>query len=459
MSTSFDVKLWDPTKRKDRKKRPWRLRWSVAAVEQSVQFETKAAADSRKAEFKIALNRGEPFDIETGLPVSELRELQRQRRTISCLELMKRFADSKWENASAHHRANIAEVCMWASIALLPAVPDSVDGVAVRRSLRRWAFNYKQRHDAPVEAVEALKWVESHIPSAAVFEDARKVETTLAAMQQKFDGKTRSSHCRKRARTILSAVCDFAVKEGLLDVNHVKAIKPERVKTSESVDVRRVANPQQVERFLGNVRRRKPNGWRYVPYFAVQGYGALRPEEAIALHAEDLDLPKKGGWGRLHLHKSASHVGSAWTDSGEVRDDRGLKQRDREFIRTAPCPPQLTAILADYLKESGFKPGPEGQLFVRADGELLAECTVRRVFHDARGETFGKNELKTPLLKRPYDLRHTCVSTWLHAGVPVTQVAEWAGHSVAVLLRIYAKCLDGQDEAVRMRIEKTLTGG
>ncbi len=33
------------------------------------------------------------------------------------------------------------------------------------------------------------------------------------------------------------------------------------------------------------------------------------------------------------------------------------------------------------------------------------------------------------------------VSLWLNAGVPATQVAEWAGHSVNVLLRVYAKCV------------------
>jgi hypothetical protein len=31
------------------------------------------------------------------------------------------------------------------------------------------------------------------------------------------------------------------------------------------------------------------------------------------------------------------------------------------------------------------------------------------------------------------------------------QVAEWAGHSVAVLLRVYAKCIAGQEEAARHR--------
>ena len=41
-------------------------------------------------------------------------------------------------------------------------------------------------------------------------------------------------------------------------------------------------------------------------------------------------------------------------------------------------------------------------------------------------------------------------------GVPATQVAEWAGHSVHVLLKVYAKCIEGQDEAARRRIEEAL---
>ena len=55
-----------------------------------------------------------------------------------------------------------------------------------------------------------------------------------------------------------------------------------------------------------------------------------------------------------------------------------------------------------------------------------------------------------------YDLRHACVSTWLNGGIPPAQVAEWAGHSVAILLKIYAKCVDGQDDIARRRIEEAL---
>ncbi|MFB4285033.1 hypothetical protein ACBJ59_57890 [Nonomuraea sp. MTCD27] len=67
-----------------------------------------------------------------------------------------------------------------------------------------------------------------------------------------------------------------------------------------------------------------------------------------------------------------------------------------------------------------------------------------------------REEFASPLAARPYDLRHACVSTWLNAGVPAPQVAEWAGHSVDVFLRVYAKCIVGQDEAARRRISDAL---
>ncbi|MBB3049228.1 hypothetical protein FHS23_000223 [Prauserella isguenensis] len=37
-------------------------------------------------------------------------------------------------------------------------------------------------------------------------------------------------------------------------------------------------------------------------------------------------------------------------------------------------------------------------------------------------------------------------------------MAEWAGHSVGVLLRIHAKCIDGGEQADRERVERGLRG-
>jgi hypothetical protein len=38
-------------------------------------------------------------------------------------------------------------------------------------------------------------------------------------------------------------------------------------------------------------------------------------------------------------------------------------------------------------------------------------------------------------------------------------VAEWAGHSVEILLKIYAKCLDGGVELLRRRVQAALGHG
>ncbi|GAA4995299.1 hypothetical protein GCM10023205_80460 [Yinghuangia aomiensis] len=59
---------------------------------------------------------------------------------------------------------------------------------------------------------------------------------------------------------------------------------------------------------------------------------------------------------------------------------------------------------------------------------------------------------------RPYDLRHACASLWLNSGVSAPEVAERLGHSVDVLLSIYAKCIDGQAETINQKIAEALGG-
>ena len=120
-----------------------------------------------------------------------------------------------------------------------------------------------------------------------------------------------------------------------------------------------------------------------------------------------------------------------------------------------PCPPELTTLLHEHL--AAFGAGPEGRLFVgeRNDAEL-PKLTIVRAWQRARIAAFTAEVVASPLARSPYDLRHAAVSTWLNGGVPPTTVAEWAGHSVEVLLKTYAKCLDGGDAAVRGRVQVAL---
>lgn len=65
-------------------------------------------------------------------------------------------------------------------------------------------------------------------------------------------------------------------------------------------------------------------------------------------------------------------------------------------------------------------------------------------------------QVASPLAGRPYDLRHAAVSLWLNGGVAATEVANRAGHSVEVLLRVCAKCIDGGEESANRRIDEAL---
>ncbi|GAB3277118.1 hypothetical protein GCM10027589_02890 [Actinocorallia lasiicapitis] len=83
-------------------------------------------------------------------------------------------------------------------------------------------------------------------------------------------------------------------------------------------------------------------------------------------------------------------------------------------------------------------------MFFGQRGGHITDRAYLAVWKKARADGLTSKEAASPLARRPYDLRHAAVSTWLAAGVPAAQVAVWAGHSVAVLLKVYAKCVSSQ---------------
>ncbi|MFI8183776.1 hypothetical protein ACIF70_25105 [Actinacidiphila glaucinigra] len=116
-----------------------------------------------------------------------------------------------------------------------------------------------------------------------------------------------------------------------------------------------------------------------------------------------------------------------------------------------PCRPALTRILREHGKAEGLKPGD--LLFPGEHGDTLAGSVFRRAWRSARQQVLAPAEFASPLGKHVYDLRHTCLTSWLNAGVPPAQVAEWAGNSVPVLLATYTRCISGQLRDHQRRIE------
>lgn len=95
-------------------------------------------------------------------------------------------------------------------------------------------------------------------------------------------------------------------------------------------------------------------------------------------------------------------------------------------------------------------------LFPGERADELPKLTYMRAWRSARKIAFTEEVARSPLAATPYDLRHACVSTWLNGGVLPADVAEWAGHSVEVLLKVYAKTIDKQDEQARRRVMEAL---
>jgi integrase len=122
-----------------------------------------------------------------------------------------------------------------------------------------------------------------------------------------------------------------------------------------------------------------------------------------------------------------------------------------------PIPPVLVRILRDHLACYGV--GPDGRLFRSPNGGVVGSSTYNRVWDEARTYALTPQQVSSPLAGRPCDLRHAAVSLWLNDGVPATEVAARAGHSVDVLLKVYAKCIYGERDSVNRKIESLFGPG
>ena len=166
----------------------------------------------------------------------------------------------------------------------------------------------------------------------------------------------------------------------------------------------------------------------------------LRPSEEIALLVSDYDRD------RSELHITKARV---------LRRDKDRPKNGEE--RTIELCGRAIEVLERQLKlrERYVAEGriDHRHLFFHEDGTPITdpECTrwrwnrtlTRTV--DARG-------------RGPYHARHTFVSWNLMLGKPLLWVAQQAGHSVEVMLRMYAKWLDGATPADIEAIRKFLQG-
>ncbi len=452
MNTSYDVKFWDIRRNPSSKVPSYVTRWKVGPKEKSKTFRTKALAENFVSDLRQAAKRGEAFDLTTGLPESMAKPADTGP---TFFDFARSYMAARWVHSAARTR----ETMTYALLSLVPALakdlPDRPDDEDLRAVLREYAFlPDKRRGELRPEHKAALGWLEgASLPLVNAMEPA-VIRSALDAIALRFDGEPAAANTVRRRRAVFHHMMDSAVELKKLPANPLHAVKWKPPKAAGAVDPRTVVNPAQARALLDAVTQvGRTRGPRMMAMFACMYYAALRPEEASGLCRQNCDLPADG-WGLITLEKARPQANKRWTNSGETHDERGLKHRAVDDTREIPIPPVLVAILREHI--ATYDTAKDGRLFRTSKGRPFSSSAYSAVWQEARRLAFTVEQVASPLAARPYDLRHAAVSLWLNAGVPPTEVAQRAGHGVDVLLRVYAKCIEGQRDRANGRITKAL---
>jgi integrase len=456
---TYDVRIYKTLVYKGAKVTTYYVRWKVDDKQWKEPFRNAAQADSFRSELLTATRKGQAFSAETGRPSSWLRHASADMG-LSWYEFARIYAAAKWPYAAPNHRRGIAEAMADVTEALICDDSSAPARDDLRKALREWTFSKAIRddNDPPADLAPTIRWLQRNtIRMVDLAGDQSPVlaRRMLDRISRKQDGTVAAANTANRKRTVLGNAMEYACEIGVLPSNPLKKVKWTKPRTLRTVDPRVVINSDQARQFLAAVASQGARGQRLAAFFGCLYYGALRPEEAIDLRRDEnlISLPATG-WGEMRLTNAWPRSGTRWTDSGSSRERRALKHRADGETRLVPIHPELVTLLRDHLERFGT--GPGGRVFAGPRGGTVAEWSYLDVFHTARQEALGPADAAGPLMRRPYDLRHAAVSTWLNAGVPAAQVAEWAGHSVDVLLRVYAKCIAGQQGEAKRRIEEAM---
>ncbi|MFG1685183.1 tyrosine-type recombinase/integrase [Nonomuraea sp. NPDC049269] len=427
-------------------------RWRVAGKDKSKTFRTKGLANAFMSDLRQATKMGEEFDIATGLPVSMLA---RESSGPSFLEFAQAYVLRRWNTSAARTR----ETDAYALLTLVPALVADAPRRPTTEDLREILKIHvllpeSRRADLTTAQAAALSWLERASLPLSVLGEAHVLRTALDAISVTFAGAPAGANTVRRKRAVFHHMLEHAVEQKVFSSNPLDEIKWTVPRAVTVVDPRTVVNPAQARQLLDAVPKvGRKRGPRLKALFACIYYAALRPEEAADLRLRNCTLPETG-WGLIVLEKARPQATKRWTNSGETHESRSLKHRADKETREIPIPPVLVAMLREHIAEFGA--AKDGRIFSTGTGGSYSSSAHSYVWQEARKLALTPAQVVSSLAARPYDLRHAAVSLWLNVGVPAPEVAKRAGHSVDVLLRVYAKCIDGQQEQVNSKINNAL---
>jgi hypothetical protein len=440
-------------------------------------FAKKALGNSFRSELVKAANDGQPFDTETGRPMAEVRA----RNAVTWYSHVREYMKAKWPRLAAKSRRGTVEALTDVTLAMIAkGRRGRPDAAVLREALYRYALNpLRWEDDIPEHHAAALAWLDRSSALVAELETAATVRRILDGLCTRQDGKPAAASTIRRKRAIFYNAVGYAVELGHLDSNPIDRIQWTAPEVGSVVDRRVVANPAQVAALLDGVKSLGNRADRVRAFFGCLYYAGTRPSEAADLRHPDCELPGRCldcdtdlpdvtaapagscqhskieyGWGRITLAGTAPRSGSAWTDDGKPHERRGLKHRARNDTRARGCSAAARGSVASphHGVRHGSRwpavPWPSRRPALRVGVRPVVEAGAFGSAHPGPGRLSPGEASVRPAARRRLPLAQRRCSG--------TEVARRLGHSVAVLLRVYANCIDGGDAGVNDRIGDAL---
>jgi hypothetical protein len=224
MTTTYDVRVWNIEVYKGKTTTSYLVWWRVAGRRFKERFKTRALADSYRSELLTAARKGEPFDVDTGRPLSMMRASQE----IGWFEFACGYMDMKWKGAAATYRRSISEALTAITPALLDGDDDGrPDDALIRRALHRWAFNTLRRGDpsCPDDVMTALRWIQGHTLPVARLAEPPVLRYVLDTINRRLDGQPAAGSVASKRRRVLFNALEYAVERGHLLTNPLPGFK------------------------------------------------------------------------------------------------------------------------------------------------------------------------------------------------------------------------------------------
>ena len=418
-----------PAKGTPTAKRRYRVKWRIDGRDRTRSIKTRVEAERFRQLLLDAVKDGQEFDDATGEPASWSAE------TLTWFLWSQEWIALKWRQWAGTTRRTAVETLVTVAPLMVrqnaPPPPDDlakwlrsagyVPGTEGSDDLPRWLARWSLRLDEITP---------------------RDLERVLTAATTRRDGKPVSAAVARRRKNTVGAVFRAAVRRDLLDRNPMDRIEWRTPARDLTVDVATVPSITDVLQLVEHVAGQGRRAQYYAALFACVGLAGMRPSEAVSLRGDDLELPESG-WGMARLRGATTEPGAQYTDSGERWEDKGLKHRAAGSTREVPLPPDLVTRLRWHL---GLLEDGAGPLFLNARGRPMTASNYSEVWDRARTAVWGEDpSLSSATL---YDLRHAAATMMLRASVPAAEVARRLGHSIDVLMRVYAGVLvDEQDRS------------